>query len=148
MNFGREDIKKNKSLVEEVGVLQKTVSDEQVARAVVEDKLKKLEGSVSASDELSARLVESERMLMEVRAEVASLKEQVANADIEKVRSDKVLAEVRGESEKRLVRRNVALVGRDRAEKLTRSLVTASVNAIDAVIQQSSHEAVNRLRQG
>lgn len=43
---------------------------------------------------------------------------------------------------------SVALVDRDRAEKLTRSLVTESVNAFDVVVQHCGHDVINRLQQG
>lgn len=46
-----------------------------------------------------------------------------------------------------MVRLSVALVGRSRAEKLTRLLARESVNAVDAVIQQLGYDAVNRLQE-
>lgn len=46
-----------------------------------------------------------------------------------------------------MVRLNVALAGRNRAEKLTCSLVNEFVNAVDAVVQQLDHDTVNGLRQ-
>lgn len=46
-----------------------------------------------------------------------------------------------------MVRLNVALVARNPAETLTPSLVTESVNDVDAVFQQLRYDAVSRLRQ-
>lgn len=53
--FGRESIMKNKSLFEGITMLQNTASDEHRARRDFEDKLKKLKGSSSSSDELAAK---------------------------------------------------------------------------------------------
>lgn len=47
-----------------------------------------------------------------------------------------------------VVRLNFALVDRSWAEKLTHSLMTEAVNAVDAVFQQLEHEAVKRRREG
>lgn len=44
-----------------------------------------------------------------------------------------------------MVRLNVALVGRNWAEKFTRLLVTESVNEVDLIIQQLGHDAVDLL---
>lgn len=60
----------------------------------------------------------------------------------------KQIDEVREEAEQRMMRFTVTLVGRIRAERLTRLLVTESVKAIDAVVQQLVHDAVSRLRYG
>lgn len=47
-----------------------------------------------------------------------------------------------------MVRSKVAVVGRHRAEKLTRSLLMESVNVDNAFLQQLGFEALIRLRQG
>lgn len=47
-----------------------------------------------------------------------------------------------------MIRLNVVSVGRNRAERLTRPLVTGSVNAVDCVVQQLNYDAVTRLQQG
>lgn len=94
VKFGREVITKNKSFVEEKGVLQKNVTNEQAARKVVEEEMVKLNGSVSASDELTAKLAESYKTFRAARVEVPSLKEQVARADTDMAESEKVVAEV------------------------------------------------------
>lgn len=79
---------------------------------------------------------------------MASLKEQVVRADKEKADSKEIVAEARKESEQRMVRLNVPLVGRNRAENLTRLLTTKSVNSFDADVSQLGHDAVNRLQHG
>lgn len=104
--------------------------------------------SVQVSEVLTAKLAESKKSLKTARAEVALLKEQVERADPEKVDSHKLVAEVCEESKQRLVRLNVAIVGRNRAWKLAHALVTESVNAVDAVVQQLGYDAASRLRQG
>lgn len=71
---------------------------------------------------------------MSVRAEVASLKEQLSRADMERADFDKHKAEVPEEKERRIVRSNVVIFGRNRAEKLTVALVTDSVNTTDAIV--------------
>lgn len=73
---------------------------------------------------MAEKLAESEKSLEAPRAEMLSMKEQVARANTEMVDSNKCVAEVCEEPEHRMVRLNVALVGRNRAEKLARSLVT------------------------
>lgn len=42
---------------------------------------------------------------------------------------------------------NVALIGWNRAEILPRSLVTETVNSIDAIVHQIGHDAVSQLQQ-
>lgn len=64
------------------------------------------------------------------------------------VDSYKHLDEVRKESEQFMVRYNVALVGCNRADKLTRLLVAELVNVANTVFQQLSYDAVSWLRQG
>lgn len=51
---------------------------------------------------------------------MSSLKEQVERTDKEKADSDKLVAQVREESEQRMARLNVALIGHNRAVKLAR----------------------------
>lgn len=58
---------------------------------------------------------------------------------------DRFVAEDREES--LMVRLNDALFGCSRGEKLTRSIVTKSVNAVDALVQPFDYDVVNRLRQ-
>lgn len=60
--------------------------------------------------------------------------------------SDRHLAEICKESEQRIVRCNVALVGRNRADKLTCLLVAETVNVADAVFPQLGYGAVGRRR--
>lgn len=111
MKFGREGLKKNKSLVKEVEALQKTVNDENAAWQDVEKELTELKDSVASSDALVAKLGKFEKSLKTLRDEVASLKEQVARADIEKTISDKLVTDVFEQSEQRMIRRNVAIAG-------------------------------------
>lgn len=68
--FGRERIMKNKSLFYRIEILQNTAIDEHTARRVFEDKLRKLKGSGSASDELAAKLVESYKALHAAHVEM------------------------------------------------------------------------------
>lgn len=113
--------------------VQKTVSDNKAAREGVEKKLIQLKCSVLASDLLAAKLAESEKSLKTDRVEVTWSKEHVAHADTEKTDSDKLFAQVHEESEPRKVHLNVAIVGRNWAEKLTHLLVTEYVDDVNAV---------------
>lgn len=61
LKFGREVIMKNKSLVEEIGVLQNTVADEQAAQKISKEDFGDLKGVIPASGELAANLAESEK---------------------------------------------------------------------------------------
>lgn len=76
------------------------------------------------------------------------MKEQVARADPEKADSDKLLAGIREKSKQRTIRLNVEMVSQNRAERLTRSLVAESVNAVDAVVRQLVDGAISRVPQG
>lgn len=58
------------------------------------------------------------------------------------------MADVRKESEQLPVGLNAALGGRNRVERLKRSLVTESLNNVDAVVQQFGYDAVSLLGQG
>lgn len=69
MEFGWEVIKKNKALVEEIGVIRMIISKEQTSRAVVEEKLTKLKSLVSVSNALATKLAESDKSLDEAQAE-------------------------------------------------------------------------------
>lgn len=69
------------SLVKEIEALRKTFGDEREARKGFEKELMKLTGSVSACDELPARLIESDKTLEISHAEWAILKEQVPCTD-------------------------------------------------------------------
>lgn len=101
-----------------------------------------------ASDTLTAKLTDSKNSLETVRAELSSLEEQGTRADTEKVDSVKAMAEVQKESEQLLVCLNDALVGHNRAKKLTLPLMTESLNNVDAVVQQLGYHAGDRLRKG
>lgn len=111
MNFLREVIEKNNSVVEEVKALRKSDTNEKASRKGHEKVLVPSESSALESDDLVAKLTASENRLKTVRAEVASLNEKGAPTDMEKADSDKVLAELWEESEKLLVRFILALVG-------------------------------------
>lgn len=130
---GQEVFHKNKSLVQKVAKLQETVTDNQAALKVVEDKLANVKDSIEASEEFTTKLEESEKLLEDPQAEVGSLKDEVAHADKEKVKSNRIIAKAREESEHRLLRLNVTLASRILAENLTISLVTEFVNAVDAM---------------
>lgn len=69
----------------------------------------------------------------------------MAHVRTEKEHSDELVTQVRKESEQRMLHLNVSLIGRNRAEKLTNSLVKKSVNGIDTVVQQLGFDAVSRL---
>lgn len=81
------------------------------------------------------------------RADEASFKRQVARVDMEKADSDKAVAAVCEKLEHCMIRLNVAIVGRDRAEKLPRALATKLVNTVKAVLHQLGYDAAGRLRQ-
>lgn len=55
--------------------MKRTVSEEEAARVVDEEKLTKLKSSVSAFDELAAKLVELDKCLEATSAKMVSLKE-------------------------------------------------------------------------
>lgn len=116
-------VKKHKFWVEQVEALQNSLTDEKGLRESVEREFAQPRSSVAASVALTAKFTESEISLEIVHAEVASLKKQVIRADAEKVESGKVVADVQKGPEKLLVRLNIALVGRNRAERLPSSLV-------------------------
>lgn len=73
VHFDREVIAKNKSLVEEVMKLQGTVTNEQGARKVIEKDLAQVKRSVLASEELTAKLAESNKLLDAARAKLWSI---------------------------------------------------------------------------
>lgn len=95
-----------------------------------------------------AKLAEPYISLETALLEVASLKEQVTHSDIEKGDSDKLMAEIPKDSELRMVRLNIAIVGRSRAHMLAHALMTESVKAVDAVALQLDYNVVSWLRQG
>lgn len=138
-------IKKNESLVEEVGILQKTVSKKHASLAGVKEQLRKLKVFLSMSDELAAKFAESDEELEADRTEVASLNGEVVRAETEKKGTEKKVAKVHEEAEQRMVSLNVALNGRTRAENVRRSLVTPFVNVVDTVGQKLDQDAVYRL---
>lgn len=88
VKFGLEVIKKNKAVVKELGVLQKSVRDKRVSRPVVAEEFTKLKISVPASDALDAKLTESNKLREATRAGVASLKDQVPRTDTKRTDSD------------------------------------------------------------
>lgn len=98
--------------------------------------------SASTTDELFAKLVGSEKVLQTARAEVASLKERAVCPDMGRTDTEETFPEAREEAKHRLVRLNITLLSSVRAEKLTRSLMTESVNAIDTVVQQLGYDDV------
>lgn len=118
----RKAFKKNKSFVEEVEMLQETVTGEKAFQEVAKTEFAQLNSSVEASNALIARLTGSEKSSGTFSAEVALLRKQVALADAGKTDSYKVVADVWKQSEQLLVRLNFALVNHHREEKLTRSL--------------------------
>lgn len=82
----------------------------------------------------------SKELLKTVCAEVASLKKQVACADMENPDSNSHMAEAGQVSEHCLIPLNFALVSCNRAEKLTRVLGNKFVNTVDPVAQQLGHD--------
>lgn len=78
-----------------------------------------LERYVTASDKLAACLTQFGKGLEADRAEMALLKGQEAHVDAEKMDSEKTFAEIRAESEQRMVQLDAALVRRSWAETLT-----------------------------
>lgn len=97
--------------------------EEQAARKGVEEVLVMLKGVVCASDELTAKLPESDKSLQAACTEPASLKEQAERTDTDKAASTRVIAGVREEPEQHMVRLNDAFVGRNQADMLSHSLV-------------------------
>lgn len=68
--------------------------------------------------------------------EVASLKQQVALVGMEKTDHNKLVADVPEDLERCMRCLNVAIVNCNRAETLTRALVTKFVSVVDAAVQQ------------
>lgn len=60
VKFGRDILKKNKSLVEDLEALHTTVTDEKTSREGFKKKLIQLRGLVVAYDALTAKLTEYE----------------------------------------------------------------------------------------
>lgn len=60
----------------------------------------------------------------------------------------KIIADAREKHEQRLLGFIVAFIGQNRAEKLTRLLVTELESVVDEVVQYLVHDAVSHLRQG
>lgn len=81
-------------------------------------------------------------------ADVASLKEQMLCADMEKADQERNVLEVGEISKKLMVFPEAALVAMDRAEKLTRPLVVENGNSVDTVALQLRHNVVNSLPPG
>lgn len=138
LTYGREVIKNNSSLAEKVGVLQKMVTTEKAAQKDVEEELMKFKSSITASYELAARFPESDKALEAAHAEEASLKRQVLRAVTEKADSEKIITKVCKEMEQRMMLLNVALVGRNLVEKLTRLLVIRSVDVLSMLSVSSN----------
>lgn len=122
------------------------MTDRKISWESVKKELARLRSSVAASDALTAKSTESQKTLETVFTEVVSMKVQVTCMDTEKLDSNRSVAEVRKDTDKLMVRLNVALVGDSWVKKLSRSLVTESVNTVNAVIQQLGHETVTGLR--
>lgn len=116
VKFGWDVIKNNKALVVEKEVLPKTVGKVQTSRAVVEEEFTTLKSEVLAPDALAEKLAVPNKSLEAARVDVVPLKEQVPCADTKKLHSDKLGIQFREKLELRMVRLNVELVGRDRAE--------------------------------
>lgn len=83
------------------------------------------------------------KALEAAHVELALLKEEVVRADIEKTDGEKNVTKICEEVEQRMVCLNVALPGSDRAENLTRLMMTELLNAAEAFVQQLGHDAVN-----
>lgn len=81
LRFGREVRKKNRSLPEEIEVLQKAVSKEQTELAVFEEKLTDLKSLDLAYSELVAKLSESDKALYAALADLVLLKNEVVCVD-------------------------------------------------------------------
>lgn len=64
-----------------------------------------------------------------------------------KVGLEKLVAEVRVDSERRMVPLSALLTGQNYAERLVRSFLTESVNTVNTVVQEFGHDAGNHLRQ-
>lgn len=77
MAFQREVIQKIKTLVEEVEVLQKTVTDKKASRKRADIELDQLKRSVASSDVLTAKLMASGISSETMGTEVTSLKKEV-----------------------------------------------------------------------
>lgn len=58
---------------------------------------------------------------------------------------EKIVAEPSKDSEQRMLRLNVSIVGQSRVGKLTRSPLIESINAVDAVVPQFGHGALSQL---
>lgn len=86
----------------------------------VEEELLKLKSLVTASDEPAVKLVKSDKSLVVIHEEVASLKEHVVPEDKEKADSEKIIVGVCEVPEHRIVCQNVVLFGRNRVQKLNR----------------------------
>lgn len=142
----RKISKENKALVSEIGVLHKTVSEEQLSKAVVKKKLTNLRSSNSVFDEFAARLAESDKALEAARAEVTSLNVAVVRADTEKAVSEEMVAEVLGDVEQHMMRLNIVVADQNRSEMSTRLLVTELISAVDSAPQHVGYDAVNGLQ--
>lgn len=82
--FGRDVISKNTLLAEEVSKLRRTLADEQAVTKVVEDQLARVKRWISSSEELTAKLVESDELQKAAKVEVASLEEEATCAGSQK----------------------------------------------------------------
>lgn len=82
---------KNRLLSEQVLKLQRTVIDQQTTRKVIEKVLAQAKESVAISDQLTAKLSRSDKLVEAARAHVASVKEQLARTGTEKATLDKVI---------------------------------------------------------
>lgn len=98
--------------------------------------------------ELNTELAVSDKLLEAGRVDVESPKEEISRAGMEKVELHKVILGAHKELEQCLLRLNVTLVVLYRAEKLTLSVATKSVQALDKVVKQLSHGAILCFRHG
>lgn len=110
-------MKEVKFLVEGVKELQKTVTDEKKSRECAEKELAQLRSLVAGSNALNVKLTESKMSMETVYAEVALLEDQVVRGAAESAKFDKIVTEVREESEQLLGRLNVAIDDRNWQEK-------------------------------
>lgn len=98
VKFGWDVIKKIKFLVQDLEVLEKTVTDKNAFRENIDKELAQLKSSVAAFDAWTAKLTETKKCLDTICSNGASLKEEATCADKEKADSDKIVDAARKES--------------------------------------------------
>lgn len=77
--------------------------------------------------------------------EAALLSVEVVRSEMTKKMSEMKIGKVLGEAEEHMVCLSAVLGGGNPTEKLTRSQLTESVKAFDAVVQLLGHDALNRI---